>query len=367
MRTCRAIAAGCSMAVALVLTTALSASAGSPSSSLTESTVSRTVDEPCNVLSAPDGALWMVTQVGRTVTRFDPKTGARQTVALPPDPTPAAQRYQDNVNQIQATGVPQSMGPCDMTIGGDGNLWVNDPLTNSVGYIGLRSAPYVLHEIPLPTPNALPVSLAAGADGNIYATEEVANAVAEINVRTHQVTEYPVPTAASGIVGGYPGQDGKHWFVELAAGKLMSYDYATHAMREYTIPGTGVEPFVVRVYGDTVWFTEFGTGSVGRYCPSTGTWSQVTLPTKASGPIGLARGLDGMLYTDESATAKVARIDPRTMTTVAEYSLAAAGSYPDETKMGPDGAIWVPELLTGKLARLWLSAWGPDPGYPRLG
>ena len=67
-----------------------------------------------------------------------------------------------------------------------------------------------------------------------------------------------------------------------------------------------------------------------------------------------------MLYTDESAGAKIARIDPRSMTTVAEYPLSA-GSYPDETK-----AIWVPELLSGRLARLWLPAWGRDPGYPGI-
>jgi virginiamycin B lyase len=184
----------------------------------------------------------------------------------------------------------------------------------------------------------------------VYATETVANQVAEVNVTTHQVTEYPAPTPASGIIGGTAGQDGRHWFVELAANKLLSMDYATHEMREYAIPTPAASPFVIRSRNGILYYTLFTSNGVGEFNPATGQFRTATIPTPASEPIGLAFGRDGNLYTDESVGGQIAQIDPATMTTTAEYPLpSGALAFGDECKLGPDGAIWVPELNIGRL------------------
>jgi virginiamycin B lyase len=332
-------------------------SAASASAPVTEITVSSPLAQPCNVQAAPDGSQWFIEHGARRLGRIDLHTGVIVTVDLP------------NVTVVPhlpvAVQLPGAfpIGPCDMTVPGDGNLWFNDQYNNAVGYLSLRP-PYVVHEIVLPTPYSVPMSMATGADGNIYVTQTASNQIAEINPQTHAVSEISVPTPVSGIIGGVAGQDGAHWFVEIAANKLLRLDYRTHAIREYTVPVPAALPFVVRSYGGQIWFTESGADAIGHFDPATGRFSAVSLPTPASVPIGVTRGVDGFLYTDESVGNKIARIDPVAMKVVAEYPVPTPGAFPDEMKTGPDGAIWAPEFLAGKLVRLWLPAFGTDPGVP---
>ncbi|WP_442943452.1 Vgb family protein [Nocardia sp. NBC_00565] len=323
---------------------------------LVEYAVTSTLAEPCNVQGISNRYLWEIEQEARVLGRIDLETGNIVKIQLPPVTLPEM-----NIT-VELPGL-LSAGPCDIALGGDGKLWFNDQYNNSVGWIDPIS-PDGIHEISLPTPLALPMSLATGADGNIYITETAANKVAKVDVATHKVDEFPVPTPISGLIGGTAGQDGAHWFVEMAGNKLLSMDYATNAMQEYPIPTPNSLPFVVRSYEGSIWFTESGVNAIGRFDPRSGEFSQVPLPTAASVPIGLARGVDGDLYTDESIGGKIARIDPSTMSTIAEYPIPSPQSFPDEIKLGPDGAIWVPELLNGKIARLWVNSWGADPGFP---
>jgi virginiamycin B lyase len=349
-----------SLSICAVITGSASADTGQ-GYSLTEHTVSSFEAEPCNVQGTSSQYLWEIDQEGRALGRIDLKTGNILKIQMPPVNTLLGINL--HLPSLTLPGA-ASAGPCDMALGGDGNLWVNDQYNNAIGWIN-PAAPDSVHELSLPTPAALPMSLATGADGNIYVTETTANKVAEINVTTHQITEFPVPTPASALIGGIAGQDGRHWFVEMAANKLLAMDYATHAMHEYPIPTLAAAPFVVRSYGGIIYFSEFGANAVGRFDPVTGKFSSALITTPASEPIGLAQGVDGYLYTDESVGNKIARIDPTTMTTVDEYPVPSTAAFPDECKLGPDGAIWVPELLNGKLARLWLDSWGPDPGFPQ--
>ena len=358
IRVVRVVIAMAVASLSVFSTSSASASTGQIGYSLKEYTVSGVEAEPCNVQGVSSRYMYEIDQEGRALGRMDLQTGQILKIQLPPATLPVVHL---------GLGIPGALsaGPCDMTVGGDGNLWFNDQYNNSVGYVS-PAQPDVVHEISMLTPASLPMSLAVGADGNIYVTESVGNRVAKVDVTSHQVTEYPVPTPASLLIGGIAGQDGHQWFVEMAANKILSMDYSSHAMREYSIPDIGALPFVIRSYGGTIWFSEFGGNAIGRFDPATGAFARVPIPTLASEPIGLAMGQDGFLYTDESVGGQIARIDPVHMKTVAEYPLPTRLlSFPDEIKMGPDLAIWSPELFTGKLARLWLTSWGPDPGYPQ--
>lgn len=352
--------AGIALAAALLVPIMTPPATADSHYSLKEVTVASPLAQPCNVESAPDGSLWFIEHATRRLGRINVDTGAIRKFNLPPTLIVPVLG-----SDITLPGV-FPIGPCDMTIPGDGNLWYNDQYRNTIGYISL-SPPYTMHEVSLLTPASVPMSLNTGADGNIYVTETASNKIAKIDVDTHAVTEFDVPTPESGIIGGTPGQDGAHWFVEIAGNKILRFDYATHAMREYTVPTPGALPFVIRSYDGQIYFTESGANAVGHLDPSTGTFTEATMPTPASLPIGVTKGKDGFLYTDEAVGNKIARIDPSTMTVVAEYPLPTPVTFVDEIKMGPDGAIWAPEFLTGKIARLWLPSFGKDPGFPRNG
>lgn len=346
------VAVGCGAA-------APTASAGT-APPVTEVTIGSDLTQVCNVTAAPDGSLWFIEAGTRRLGRLDLRTGVIRKFDLPP--TTVTPALPAGINLPGALPI----DPCDMAIPGDGNLYFNDQYNNAIGYISL-TAPQTVHEIPLPTPASVPMSLAVGADGNIYVTQTASNQIAEINVATKAVTEYNVPTPVSGIIGGIAGQDGAQWFVEIAADKLLRLDYATKHMTEYQVPTPAALPFVIRSYGGQIWFSESGANAIGHYDPTTGRFTQVTLPTPASVPIGLTRGVDGNLYTDESIGNKFAEIDPNTDTVLGEWKVPTPLVWNDEIKTGPDGAIWSPEYLAGKLARLWLPGFGTDPGVPQDG
>ncbi|MEX5635359.1 hypothetical protein [Parafrankia sp. FMc2] len=327
---------------------------------LTEITVASPISQPCNVETAPDGSLWYVEMATRRLGRIDLVTGHIQKFDLPP------------ATIIPVLNLPVPLpgvfpiGPCDMAVGSDGNLWFNDPERNTIGYISM-TAPYGIHEITLPTLASVPMSLATGADGNIYVTQTASNQIAKIDIQTHVVTEYNVPTPLSGIIGGTAGQDGAHWFVEIIGNKLLRFDYATQEITEYNVPTPAALPFVIRSYDGQIWFSESGANAIAHFDPTTETFTEAVIPTPASVPIGVTRGVDGYIYTDESVGNKFARIDPATMTVVGEYPLLTPATWNDEIKTGSDGALYSPEFTAGKIARLWLPSFGTDPGFPQNG
>lgn len=257
------------------------------------------------------------------------------------------------------------IGPCDMTFAPDGILWFNHQGANGIGYID-PEPPYAIHEIELPTKGSIPMSLATGADGNIYVTLTGADKIARINPATRQITEFTVPTAGSGIIGGTAAKkDGAHWFVLMTANKLLRFDYETHEMKEFVIPTPVSGPFVIRAYDDGLWYTLFSANAIGHFNPETEEFSKIDIPTLASSPIGVIKGADGDLYSNLSTGDMIARIDRSSREVVAEYPLPSKGTFPTEVKMGPDGAIWVTEYLSGNLARLWVNSFGKDPGFPQ--
>lgn len=321
-------------------------------------------DGLCNLhstdhLNAPEtgNALWFIEAKGRRIGRLDLNTRLVQKFDLPKvEPVGYTTK---TMNIIPGSDADQ--GPCDLVLADDGNLWFNDQASNSVGFIQTK-APNKIKLIQLPTPKSFPMAMQMGADGNIYVQQTAVDKLARINPRTFAVTEFSLPGKGGAPIGGAGSKrDGAHWVIMLNSSELLKFDYATGQVETYSIPTRNAAPFVVRSYNDGVWFTQYGANSVGHFDPVTKEFSTIPMATPDSFPIGIIKGRDGMLYTELSTTDKIAQIDPVTKRVVAEFPLLTKGGWPDEIKQGPDGAIWVPEFLTGKVARLWLSSFGHDP------
>jgi len=345
----------CATPVLVALGGPNSAVADGPGHHFDEIPVSSPTDIVCNQKSAPDGSLWFVEEGSTRLGRLDMETGEVRKFDMPGISMPLVEPVLPYPSTL-------AIGPCDLAFDHQGRLWFNFQQANVLGYIETQE-PYRMRTLAL-TPGAIPMSLALGQDGNIYATLTGSNQIARVDPRTGGITYYPVPTPASGIIGGAAGHDGAHWFVEMTADKVLRFDYATHQMREYRLPSVGSGPIVIRWIQGALWFTEMTAGRIGRLDPSTGQITEVSLPNPASVPISLTEGADGDIYSDEAAADKIARIDPHTMTVVAEYSIPTQATFPEEITTGPDGAIWFPESLAGNLGRLWVDSFGVDPGPP---
>lgn len=355
----RSAAIAVALAVPIVLGVPGTASAEDANFYFHEYVVSDPSSQPCNVTDTPDGALWVNLHQANQLARLDPITGEVAKFTLQgKTPIPGI----GEIGPLPGPPIP-SIGTCDMAYGSDGNLWFNHQVANTVGYIETQY-PYRMREFQLPTPASIPMSLQAGADGKIYVTSTGANKFVQIDTKTYEMREFVVPTPGAAIIGGTAGPDGAHWFVEITANKLLRFDYATGEMREFPVPTPVSLPFVIRSYDDGLWFTSTGANAIGHFDTNTSQFSQVPLPTPLAAPIGLTLGKDGDIYTDESVGDKIARIDRTTKTVVAEYPYPARFTFPDEIKTGPDGAIWSPNFLTGKVTRLWVGSFGEDPGFP---
>jgi len=332
-----------------------------------ETAVTDAKDGVCNLhttdhVNAPDHGtvLWFAEANANRLGRLDLKSGKVTKIDLPKVTPPGyVGRSMTFVDQDDST-----QGVCDLLVH-DGTLWFNYQAANSIGYMETKP-PYTIKLLEMPTPKSLPMAFQLGADGNLYVELTAVDKIAKVDPKTHKITEYAVPEKGSGIVGGAGSKkDNAHWFILMNTGKLLRFDYATAKMELFPIPTPKAAPFVIRSYDDGLWFTMFGASAIGHFDPATKTFSTIAMPVPNSAPIGIVMGKDGYLYSDLAAADKIVRIDRSTRTVVGEYPYPTQKSFADEIKQGPDGAIWSPEMMSGKIARLWLPSFGKDPGFPQ--
>lgn len=101
--------------------------------------------------------------------------------------------------------------------------------------------------------------------------------------------------------------------------------------------------------GKTVWFTGKGTGTVGRITPD-GRIQHFALPTVGSVPIYIRSGPDGNMWVTELVGNKIARVTPDGEVT--EFAIPTFGSRPIAIVPGPDGNMWFSEEAGNKVARV---------------
>jgi virginiamycin B lyase len=168
------------------------------------------------------------------------------------------------------------------------------------------------------------------------------------------ITEFSL----SGDAGKFPagiveGPDGNLWFtLEYTAGFVpggagrygdglgwMSPDGSSHEIAVHT-PGAG--PSAITLGPDhNPWFTEFGSGNVGRVIIDGGP-IVTELPTPASAPNGISPGPDGQVWFTDLDGNNVDRVSVDGGT-VTPFPIPQASSQPRGIVLGPDGNLWFGE------------------------
>jgi streptogramin lyase len=100
-----------------------------------------------------------------------------------------------------------------------------------------------------------------------------------------------------------------------------------------------------------LWFTDYGTNSVGRITTS-GTITEFPVPTPDAGLDDIAPGPDGNLWFAETGTSQIGQVSTSGVT-LSETPVPTAHSQPFGVWPGPDGNIWFTEQ-TGRIGRLAL-------------
>lgn len=179
------------------------------------------------------------------------------------------------------------------------------------------------------------------------------NGTAAVTTRNYMIDQPNV-----GLMQGSVDSQGNVWFGEMNVNKLVRLDSNTGSLLICSPPNGkyGIMQTVVDGQG-SVWYTEQNAGYIGKFVPSTQTFSTYPLaPVKghSAGPQDLAFDPSGKLWFTEVSGNRIGRLDPATgaitsftvpapagATTTCPFSLAFSG-----------GKVWYSDLCNGVVGRL---------------
>ncbi len=118
------------------------------------------------------------------IARFNPATGQIDEFPTPPSANPLAG---------------SDVGPYELTLGPDGNVWFTDVDKN---YIGSITPTGVVTTFPIPTGNSSTPGLTVGGDGNIWFAEETGHKIGEIVLNPAPVLSSVTSLAGSTTITG---------------------------------------------------------------------------------------------------------------------------------------------------------------------
>lgn len=267
---------------------------------------------------------------------------------LPPPPPKPASPPVELTGQVREWAVPAADSlPHDPAVDPQGNVWLTLMRANQVARFNPANSEWKLFAAK--TPDAGPHGLVADANGNIWFTENYVGKIARVDARTGEVTEYATP--AKDPHTPVIGPDGAVWFTAQGANLIVRMDMETHAMREFHVPTFNSHPYGIAVGPDgALWFCEFGADKLGRLDPATGAITEFYTLRRDERPRRLVVAGDSIYYTDFHG-GRLGRFNVSTK----QFQVWPSPSGPDSEPYGiaadTTGKIWYCEVHANKLVR----------------
>jgi virginiamycin B lyase len=267
-----------------------------------------------------DNALWFTEQMVNKLGRLDVATGKFQEFPL------------------KTT----NSGPHGLTSDRDGNIWYTGNFAALIGKLDPRTG--AVTEFMMPDhDNDDPHSLAFDAQGTLWFTEQGGNKVGRMDPRTGKIELRKVKTESALPYGIAINSKGIPFFCQLGTNKLGKIDPKTMDITDYDLP-SGVRPRRIAIAaGDSVYFTDFKGGNLGRLNPATKEVKLWPSPGGAdSGPYGVAITGDGMVWYSESGVKPntMIRFDPKTQS-FSRTAIPSGGGVVRNMAATSDGRIYI--------------------------
>lgn len=269
----------------------------------------------------PDGALWFTEQMANKIGRLDPATGKFTEFPLPTEP---------------------NAGPHGLVAGPDGDIWFT---ANFGGYIGkLNPQTRKLTQYKMPSEAAGdPHTAVFDSQGILWFTVQGGNMVGRLNPKTGKIDLQKVPTENALPYGIQINSKGIPIFCELGTNKMGAINPATMKITEYILPEPARPRRLAIARDDSVYFTDFKSGHLGRLDTTTRAvkmWASPGGPE--SNPYGITITPDGMVWYSESGVTPntIVRFDPKTET-FAREDIPSGGGVVRNMVSTPDGRIYI--------------------------
>jgi virginiamycin B lyase len=255
-------------------------------------------------------------------------------------------------------------------------------------------------EYDMPGPSRMPFSAAPAKDGSVWIPNfGIANKITRLDPKTGEMQDFPVPNVGTAAVhSAIAAPDGSVWLTEQASNKLGRWDPATQKITEYQdtylsgqegteeggsrhtvridakgmvwssgYPLTRFDPETRKYYDfpeaahtysldfdkdGNVWFTNPGTGQIGRVDAKTMKVKQWTPPTPNTYQRRIAVDTDGIVWFGEFRAGKIGRFDPKTET-FKEYDVpGGADAFPYALGIAADHGVWYSSYYLDVIGRL---------------
>lgn len=241
---------------------------------------------PHDVAPAVDGGVWYTAQSTGELGYLDPKTGATRMVRLGsgssphgvivgPDGAPwvtdsglnAMVRVDPASNEVKVFKLPgANVNLNTAAFDRSGIVW----FTGQRGYYGRldpKSGEVKVMESPR---GAGPYGIAATPDGAIYYASLAGSHIASIDLKESIATPIDPPTARQGARRVWSDSKGQIWVSEWNSGQVSRYEPSTRAWKTWKLPGTNPQAYAVFVDDqDIVWLTDWGANAIVRFDPRT--------------------------------------------------------------------------------------------------
>lgn len=165
------------------------------------------------------------------------------------------------------------------------------------------------------------------------------------------LSEWSVPTAGAGPWWITTDQSGKIWFTENVTNKIGRFDPSTNTFTEWSIPGGGSPRFIfttqVMVAGTNftrVYFTLYSSNQIASFDSWNGTFREWPLAS-GSTPLGLFVDVNGTIWFTESGRDVIGSLAPE-RNQLTEWTLPGATGTAGSPLLRPWG-IYAQAVLTG--------------------
>ena len=146
-----------------------------------------------------------------------------------------------------------------------------------------------------------PYGIATTPAGDVYYASLAGSYVGRIDLATGAATVLEPPTANQGARRVWPDSRGRVWVSEWNSGQVSVYDPSSGTWRAWKLPGARPQAYAVYVdERDKVWLTDFGANTIVRFDPETERFESFALPSP-NASVRQLLGRPGEVWGAESA------------------------------------------------------------------
>jgi virginiamycin B lyase len=291
---------------------------------------------PFSAAPSKDGYLWIPDfGVANKITRLDPKTGATESFSVP---------------NIGTAGVHSAVEAPD------GSVWLAEQGPNKLGRWDPKTQKVTEYQDPyLPgqegfEPGGSKHTVRFDRHGNVWST---GYPLSRFDPETGKFTNFwDAPHTYSLELD----KDGNIWFTNPGTGQIGKMDWQTLKMTQWTPPTKdGYERRLQIDSKGTVWFGEYNTGKIGRFDPQTETFKEYDLPTgPQTHPYAVGLDASGNIWYSSYYFDVLGRLDPNTGK-ITQYPFPHPENTLRELFLDSEGRMWYGTPSNNKVGYFYLT------------